>query len=165
MLILLHVNYPLFLSDFNAAWIFSTDSCKIPKYQILVRADFFHADRWADGRMDGRTDATKGLSQFCEKCLKTRSSFKSINMVMQEIRSVGSYRDQTCLWCHSMSPLWSGTKTRTWAVRHGASYAQQRQESALGWEMRLTVHRIGCDNSIDWIKMFWKRQWTEIYHP
>jgi hypothetical protein len=66
MFVLLHINYPPFLSDFNETRIFSTDFGEIHKYQILVGAVLFHADR----RTDGRTDVTKTrFSQFCEKRL------------------------------------------------------------------------------------------------
>jgi len=50
---LVFIKYPLFLSDFNETWIFSTDFSK--KFQISnfmkilpVGAELFHADRRAD---------------------------------------------------------------------------------------------------------------------
>ena len=58
----LHVKYPLFLSDFNESWIFSTDFGK-KKAQISslieirsVRAEFLHAD--------GQTEVTKPTVDF-----------------------------------------------------------------------------------------------------
>jgi hypothetical protein len=61
----LHVTYPLLLSDFNEARIFSTDfRKKILKYQISwksvpVGAELFHADGQTD-----TTDMTKLIVAF-----------------------------------------------------------------------------------------------------
>jgi hypothetical protein len=64
----LHVNYPLFFSDFNETEIFSTDfpNNQISNIMIIlpVGADLFHADRRSDGGRDGRTDMTKLIIAF-----------------------------------------------------------------------------------------------------
>jgi hypothetical protein len=63
----LYVNYPLFSSDFNDTWIFSTDFSKNPQisnYKKIrqVGAELFHA-----GRTDGHDEANNCFSQFCER--------------------------------------------------------------------------------------------------
>ena len=53
MYIGLHVKYPLLLSDFNEAWIFSTHFRKIPTYQI-----WWKSSQWESScsvRTDGQT--------------------------------------------------------------------------------------------------------------
>jgi hypothetical protein len=64
MLIVLYGKYPLFLSDFNEIWIFTTDFRKILisdfKKIRPVGAELFHAG-W---RTDGRTDMTKLIVAF-----------------------------------------------------------------------------------------------------
>jgi hypothetical protein len=60
----LHVKYPLFLSDFNEAVIFSTDfrNILIPKFMKIrpVAEELFHVD----GRTDAQTDITKLIVAF-----------------------------------------------------------------------------------------------------
>ena len=61
MYIGLHVKYPLFLSDFDETWIFSTDFRKILKTSNSMKirpvgAELFHAD--------GQTDMTKLIVAF-----------------------------------------------------------------------------------------------------
>jgi len=60
MYIGLHVQYPLFLSDFSEKWIFSTDFRKILKYQILWKSvRLGTSSMWTGGRADRQTDMTK----------------------------------------------------------------------------------------------------------
>jgi len=64
------VKYPLFVSDCNETWIFSTHFREIFKYRYMkmrpVGAEVFHAD----GRTYGRTANTydEANSRFCERC-------------------------------------------------------------------------------------------------
>jgi len=57
----LHVKYPLFLSDINETWIFSTDFRKIVKYQISHKSI-----RWETSffRVHKRTDMAKLTAVF-----------------------------------------------------------------------------------------------------
>ena len=56
----LHVKYPLFLSDFNKTWIFSTDFRKIFRYQILQKpAQREPGSMRTYGRTDYQADMTK----------------------------------------------------------------------------------------------------------
>ena len=65
------VKYPLFLSDFNDTWIFSTDFLKIIKYLILwksVQWDPSCSMRTDGQRQTGRNAAANSrFSQFCER--------------------------------------------------------------------------------------------------
>jgi hypothetical protein len=64
MCIVLHVKYPLFLSDCNETWIFSTYFRRILKYYLTkirpVGSELFHAD----GRTDRQADMTKLIAAF-----------------------------------------------------------------------------------------------------
>jgi hypothetical protein len=74
--------YPLFLSDFNETWIFSTDfrkrtqiyniSSKFVQWEssCFMRTDR-QTDRWTAGRTDGHDEANSRFSQFCEMRLRT----------------------------------------------------------------------------------------------
>ena len=72
MYIGVHVKYPLFLSDIDETWIFSTDFRKNPQISIFMkirpaRAELFHAD--------GRTDMAKLIIAFrnsAKRALKNR---------------------------------------------------------------------------------------------
>jgi len=63
----LQVKFPLFLSDFNSTWIFSTDYRKILKYKILQKSVQLEQGRCT------RTDMTmlnSRFSKFCERALE-----------------------------------------------------------------------------------------------
>jgi hypothetical protein len=62
-----HVKYPLFLSDFNESWIFRADFLKNIQISNFVKilpvgADLFHSD----GRTYRHDEADSWFSQFCE---------------------------------------------------------------------------------------------------
>ena len=53
----LHVNFPLFLSDFNKPSIFSTDFGKKPKYQVSSKSVLWELS--CSMRTEGQTNMTK----------------------------------------------------------------------------------------------------------
>jgi hypothetical protein len=57
-----HVKYPLFLSQFNQSWTFSTVFRKIRKYQISWKST--HRDSETDGRTDEQRNMTKLIVDF-----------------------------------------------------------------------------------------------------
>ena len=61
--ICLHVKDPLFLSDFNERWIFSTHIRKIRIYQIWWKSVHWEASSTRTNRHD---EANSLFSQFCE---------------------------------------------------------------------------------------------------
>jgi hypothetical protein len=68
MYICLHVKYPLFLSEFNDTWIFSTDFSKNPYILNFMKIrpmgpELFHAD----GQRNGHDEANSRLLKFCER--------------------------------------------------------------------------------------------------
>jgi hypothetical protein len=67
--VVLHVNYPLFLSGFNATWIFTRDFWKILVSNFMKLRSrgsaLFHEGRRTDGRMDRHDEGKGHISQFC----------------------------------------------------------------------------------------------------
>ena len=68
MYIGLRVNYPLFVSEFDEIWIFSTDFRKNIQISIFMKlcavgTEMLHADI----RTDGHDEANRRFSQFRER--------------------------------------------------------------------------------------------------
>jgi hypothetical protein len=73
----LPVKCPLFLSDFNETWIFSTDFRKILKYQISWKSVQWEPS--CSMRTDRHDEAKSRFSQYCERALKTSNRLDSAN--------------------------------------------------------------------------------------
>jgi hypothetical protein len=101
MYIGLHVKYPLFLSDFNKIWIFTSDFRKVLKYQIA-----WNSFQWEPSyfvRTDGLTDGyDEGKSLFA--ILRTLLKIKkkkigenfSTDIVRILIANIGINNDVGC---------------------------------------------------------------------
>jgi len=61
--------YPLFLSDFNQTWIFSTDFQKILKYQISWKSVVWERS------LSMRTDMTQQIVTFCNFAKKPNEEY------------------------------------------------------------------------------------------
>jgi hypothetical protein len=79
----IHVRYPLFLSDINETWIFSTDFRKILKYEISRKSV-----KWEPNcgmRSDRQTDMTKLIMAFRILPKRLRNKFWIRKLAKYEI--------------------------------------------------------------------------------
>ena len=85
-----HVKYPLFLSDFNATWIFTTDFLKNFKYQISLKSV-----QWEPRQTDRRTDKTKLSVAFQNFAVAPKNWHKNIYNYWQPF-SANEYYEPLC---------------------------------------------------------------------
>jgi hypothetical protein len=80
MIIGIHVKYPLFLSDLNETWIFSTDSRKNAQIYILLKSAQWEPS--CSTRPDEQTDTREGNSHISQNCEKRQKKPKKISIVI-----------------------------------------------------------------------------------
>jgi hypothetical protein len=81
----LHVKYPLFLSEFNETWLFSTDCRKILKNKISWKTVQWEPS--CSMRTDGRTDRhDEANSRFPQSCEAPKNCIRNISLKVTVFR-------------------------------------------------------------------------------
>ena len=93
MWIRLHVKHPLFLSDFNETWVFSTDLWKKPKYKLSSKS--IECEWSCSMRTDRRTDM-KLIVAF-RKCTKASKSLFPETCSEEPIRKLSILMGLYCM--------------------------------------------------------------------
>ena len=101
-----HVKYPLFFSDFNETWIFSTHFRKILKYQVSwksVQLELSCTMR-AEGRTDGHmTKVIVAFHNFANAPKTRKRQWKRINDVGNNLRGHLTSKRTTILEVYSIA--------------------------------------------------------------
>jgi hypothetical protein len=90
----LHAKYSLFLSDFNEAWISSTDFQKVFKYEISWKS--IQGEPSCSTETDGRTDRHDYFSNAPKKMKQAFSKKHNIIIIGEEIENLLLWSFQGC---------------------------------------------------------------------
>jgi hypothetical protein len=101
--IIINLNCPLLLSDFNETFIFSADFLKDPQISKLMEirlegSELLHADR--------HDEANSSFSQFCERVYKGKCCwfdvlFTMVSVVEITVQRIIIFHHSVCLLCHA----------------------------------------------------------------
>ena len=95
-------NIPIFLSEFNENWIFSTDLRQIPKYQNSLKS--FNLEPSCSVRMNGRTDWQTDRQRDKEIDSYNESSSR-FSQFCESIWLIEGYLTTSCnlpVWCYNL---------------------------------------------------------------